>query len=58
MAKGSEQFAFKQFPGVARECAECGARLRVPDVARTHTVWPAGASRFYCRVHMHEGYGA
>ena len=34
---GSERFAFKAFPGVPRECAVCGRRLRVVDVGRVHS---------------------
>ena len=37
MARASEKFAFKRFPGVPPECAVCGCRLRVIDVGRVHS---------------------
>jgi hypothetical protein len=67
MAKGSERFAFRHYPEVARECAHCGRRLRVEDVGRVHThvtYGPdrigRGVTRFYCTQTQcrHEGYGA
>lgn len=56
MAKGSEQFAWKQFPGIPHVCATCGKTLRVVDVSRNHTSWVTDETRFYCREHIHEGY--
>lgn len=58
MSKGSEKFAFTQYPEVPRTCAFCGRKLRVADVARVDTVNVGGkrATSFYCTEHMHEGY--
>lgn len=48
MAKGSEKFAWKQFPGAVRECWECGKALKVVDVAEVRRVFPSNVSQFRC----------
>ena len=63
-ARGSEKFAFKRHPGVPRECAVCGCRLRVVDVGRVHSkvtyIGGVGVATtsLYCQEHRTEGYGA
>ena len=50
MAKGSEQFAWKLFPGVPRVCWECEEPLRTrEDVAEHRTRYPGGKQEFRCR---------
>jgi hypothetical protein len=64
MAPGSDKRAFKQFPGVPRECAVCGCHLRVVDVGRVHSqvTYVAGvgvaATSLFCREHRTDGYGS
>lgn len=61
MPAGSEQLTWKRYPGVPRACASCGRSLRIVDVARVHTAVDASGratSRFYCRAHVHRGYGS
>lgn len=54
MAKGSEQFTWKKYPGVPRVCDACGRDLLVRDVGRIHSdVAPDGSfvTVFYCNEH-------
>lgn len=50
MAKGSESFAWKLFPGAARRCHLCGREpLRIKDVAE-HRSYVGEEVRFTCRT--------
>lgn len=56
MAKGSESFAWKLWPGAPHECAVCGVELRVKDVRRHETRYVQGKEQpvqFFCREHVH-----
>ena len=53
MAAGSEQFAWKQFPGVERICDLCKRELRIQDVGEIRTYWNENPRRivFWCVDH-------
>lgn len=50
MAKGSETFMWRLFPGQAKVCWQCGRDgLRVQDVAEHRTLYPFKTTQFLCR---------
>lgn len=53
MAKGSEQFAWKLFPGIEHVCDFCRRELRVKDVGEHRTFWSESPVRtvFWCVDH-------
>jgi hypothetical protein len=53
VAKGSEQFAWKQFPGVPHICDFCKRELRVKNVGEIRTYWEGDKPRiiFWCVDH-------
>jgi hypothetical protein len=52
-AKGSEQLAWKQFPGVPHICDVCRRKLRIQDVGEIRTYWEGKQKRtvFWCVEH-------
>lgn len=48
MAKGSERFAWKYYPGARRVCCLCGRKLRVADVAIDRINYPSQRREFVC----------
>jgi hypothetical protein len=53
VAKGSEQLAWKQYPGVDHVCDVCKRTLRVQDVGEIRTYWEGKQKRtvFWCVEH-------
>ncbi len=50
MAKGSEHFAWKLFPGQPKRCWQCGKEpLIVDDVGEHRTLYPFRKTEFLCR---------
>lgn len=50
MAKGSEQFAWKLYPGIKKECWVCKRPLKVKDVAEIRHVYPSNKTGFRCNA--------
>ncbi len=42
VAKGSEQFSWRLYPGVPKACVLCHRSLRRDDVGQVHTVYTNG----------------
>jgi hypothetical protein len=49
VAAGSEKFQWNLFPGVRRQCRECGREpLLIRDVGEHRTLYPSNRTEFLC----------
>lgn len=52
--KGSEQFAWKLFPGAEKVCWKCDRELKRDDVGEHRMLYPSNKTQFLCKTCQRE----